>query len=121
MPKYARLSKAKIKAAIPGSGGIISVVCRRTGYSWGAVRDFIRNNPDLTAMLDEEQESVDDMAELTLIEKIRKGDEQTARWWLARRRRNTFGDGVNLEVAGKDGGAIEVVLKTIRGVSVDDL
>ena len=108
MPKYARLSKAKIKAAIVGSGGIISVICRRTGYSWGAVRDFIRKNQDLSDLLDEEQQSVDDMAELTLIERIRKGDDQTAKWWLARRRRSVFGDGVNLEVTGKDGGAIIV-------------
>ena len=109
MPKYARLSKAKVKAAIQGSGGIISVICRRTGYSWGAVRDFIRKNADLTSMLDEEQESVDDMAELALIEKIRKGDDQTARWWLARRRRNMFGDGIDLTTGG--GGKIEFIIK----------
>lgn len=96
MPKYARLSYKKIKAAIPGCGGIISIIVRKTGYSWGAVRDFIARYPDLVSMMEDEENTVDDMAEGTVIEDIRKGDSSVARWWLARRRRKKFGDNVDI-------------------------
>ncbi|GIV51023.1 MAG: hypothetical protein KatS3mg038_1544 [Candidatus Kapaibacterium sp.] len=99
-----RLSRAKIKAAIPNSGGVIARIARRTGHSWGAVRDFIAADEELSRMLRDEEEAVDDLAESVLIQKIREGDEATARWWLSRRRRNRYGDNVSL--SGGDGALI---------------
>jgi len=101
-----RISNAKIKAAIPGSGGVIARICKVSGYSWAATRDFIAADPVLAEMLRDEEETVDDMAEATVIQKIRDGDEASARWWLARRRRARFGDNVDVT---SDGKAISIV------------
>ena len=96
MPKYMRLSRRKIKEAIPNSGGIISEISRRTGYSWTAVRDFINSDPELLRMLHDEEETIDDIAENVVIKKIVSGDETSAKWWLGKRRRQRYGDNVDV-------------------------
>jgi hypothetical protein len=89
-------SRRKIKAAIPGSGGIIAEICRRTGYAWGTVRDAINSDPELLRMMRDEEETIDDIAENVVIKKITGGDETSAKWWLARRRRQRYGDNVDV-------------------------
>ena len=101
-----RLSRAKVKAAIPNTGGLIALICRKCNYSWGAVRDFIRDDPELSAMVKNEEETIDDMAESTVINEIKNGDGSAARWWLARRRRVKFGD--NIDITAKIEGTIVV-------------
>lgn len=96
-----RVSRAKIKKAIPGSGGIVMIVARKAGYSWGAVRDAIRADEELSRMMQDEAETVNDFAELTIVEKIKNGDENSARWWLARTRRAKFGDNVDVTSGGQ--------------------
>jgi len=96
-----RISRNRIKNAIPGSGGVISVIARRAGYSWLRTRDFIAADPELVEMLRAEEETVNDMAEYTIITKIEDGDENAARWWLTRRRRAKFGDNVDVTSGGQ--------------------
>jgi len=110
MPRK-RISRIKVKNAIPGSGGIITHIAKRTGYSWLGVYKFIKNDPELLEMLRNEEEGISDMAESVLISKIRDGDEAVARWWLAHRRRHIYGDNLDLNASG----AI-----TIRVVREDD-
>jgi hypothetical protein len=100
------LSKAKLKKAITNSGGIIAMICKRSGYTWMAVRDFIRDDPELAAMVKNEEETIDDMAESTVINEIKNGNEATARWWLARRRRVKFGD--SMDITAKIEGVVTV-------------
>lgn len=108
MPRT-RINRERIKAAIPGSGGIIAHIARQAGYSsWGAVRDYIRADEELAAMVRDEEETVDDLAEATVITKIKNGDEGSAKWWLARRRRERFGDNVDVTSGGEK---IEIVVK----------
>lgn len=99
--KYKRLTKKAIKEAIPGTGGLIAAICKKTGYSWGAVRDFIRADEELTKMIQDEEETIDDLAESTVISAIKDKDMQTARWWLARRRRQKYGDNVDITSGGE--------------------
>ncbi len=101
MARGKKVSRAKIKNAIPGSGGIVMIVARKTGYSWGAVREAIRADEELSRMMQEESETVNDFAELTIIEKIKNGDENSAKWWLARTRRAKFGDNVDVTSGGQ--------------------
>ena len=103
-----KLSRAKIKAAIPNSGGLVAVISKRAGYSWGAVRDFIRADAELAAMVQDEEETIDDMAESTVINKIKDGDDASARWWLARRRRRKYGDALDVTSGGDK---IELVVR----------
>jgi hypothetical protein len=53
------------------------------------------------AMVRDEEETIDDTAESTVIKKIIEGDEQSAKWWLARRRRKVFGDNLDLTTKGE--------------------
>ena len=101
MTKYARLSRAKIKAAIPESGGLIARIAKASGYSWGATRDFIAADPELAEMVRDEEERIDDMAESAIIKRISEGDEGSAKWWLSRRRRSKFGDSVDVTSGGE--------------------
>jgi hypothetical protein len=95
-----KVSRNRIKRAIPGSGGIISRIAQATGYSWITIRDRIEKDEELSRLFREEEEKVDDLAESVLIRRIQDGDEATARWWLARRRRSRYGDNVDLTSAG---------------------
>lgn len=108
-----KLSRVKIKDAIPNTGGLIAAICKKTGYSWGAVRDFIARDEELTAMLKDEQDTIDDMAESTMIKAIRDGDKSAAQWWLSRRRRGQFGDNVDITTQGQK-------VKGYIGISPDD-
>ena len=96
-----RLSRAKIRAAIPESGGLIARIAKAAGYSWGAVRDFIAADAELAQMVLDEENRIDDMAESAVIKKISEGDDGAARWWLARRRRAKFGDNVDVTSNGE--------------------
>lgn len=97
----AKISRNRVKKAIPGSGGVIAIIARRTEYSWLGVRDFIRKDEELSRMLDEEAETINDLAETKLIERIQAGDDATARWWLSRMRRTKFGDNVDVTSGGE--------------------
>ncbi len=77
------------------------IVARKAGYSWGAVRDAIRADEELSRMMQDEAETVNDFAELTIVEKIKDGDENSAKWWLARTRRAKFGDSMDITSGGQ--------------------
>ena len=77
------------------------IVARKAGYSWGAVREAIRMDEELSRMMQDEAETINDYAEITLIDKIKDGDENSAKWWLARTRRAKFGDNVDLTTGGQ--------------------
>ena len=101
MAQGKKLSRKRILESIPNSGGIISIVAKKAGYSWGSTRDFIRGDAELSAMMQDEAETVNDLAEVTVVEKIKNGDDNTARWWLARTRRAKFGDSVDVTSGGE--------------------
>ena len=111
-----KISYARIKNAIPGSMGIITRVAHKAGYgSRNIVKNFINAHPELLEMLNNEEEVVDDIAEDTLVKKMVDGDEQTARWWLARRRRQRYGDNVDITTKGE---SIQIVKV---GIDIDKL
>ena len=93
-----RISREKIIKAIPLSGGMISAICSKSGYTWSAVNEFIKADHELIQMVNDEEARVDDMAENTLIKKIQNNDERVAMWWLARRRKARFGDALDMNV-----------------------
>lgn len=86
-----RINRNRVKRAIKDSGGVISVIAERTGYSWMRVREFILADQELAEMLRNEEEATNDIAESNVIAAIKKGDLQASRWWLSLRRRERFG------------------------------
>lgn len=87
--------------AMPGSGGIIAVIAKRVGCDWHTADKYIREFPTVRQAYEDECAGIDDLAESTVIKAIRDGDISTAKWWLEKRRRDRFGQ--TLEMTGPDG------------------
>jgi len=79
-----RYTVADFSDAIPGSGGIISTIARRVGCDWGTADKWCKESPTLARMLQDERESILDLAESVLFKNIREGDTSDAKWLLAR-------------------------------------
>jgi len=83
--------------AIKGSGGIISTVATRMDCEWRTAKKYIENSPSVQAAYQDELEKVNDMAVGVLIKSIRDGDIASAKWWLSRKRREEFGESVEIQ------------------------
>ena len=111
-----KISYARIKKAIPGSMGIITRVAHKAGYgSRNIVKNFINSYPELVEMMNDEEEKIDDIAEDVLATRITQLDESTAKWWLSRRRRQRYGDSMDLTTKGE---SIQIVKV---GIDIDKL
>ena len=111
-----RISYERIKKAIPGSGGIVLRVMKKAKYNnWLAVRDFIQANPDLVEMMRSEEETLDDFAENNLGNEINQGNIEVSKWWLSRRRRNRYGESVDVTSGGEKIQIVKV------GIDIDKL
>src|SRR6056297_93961 len=78
----ARITKGNFKKALKGSGGIYSHVARKLGVSRSAVTQYINKNPELRELIQEEEESINDLAESKLISKLNEGDNQMIKFRL---------------------------------------
>ena len=83
-------------------------IARRTAYGR---RDA---SPDFAEKWDEAIEEAIDAIEIAVYTESLKGDMQTARWFLSRRRPQVYGDRMALEHSGKDGGPIQVDVAAIE-------
>jgi hypothetical protein len=86
--------------AIPGTGGIVSVLARRIGCDWWTAKRYITKYPTVKAAYEAECETVTDLAESVLVESIKEGNTQDAKWWLSRIRRDKFGDNLDITSGG---------------------
>lgn len=93
-----------ILEAIKGSGGIMSTIARKLGVTWHTADSWIRESGELMEALKDEKEIILDMAESTLLKKIKEGDEQSAKWYLSKiGKLRGYGDSVAIE------GGIQIV------------
>ena len=107
-------SASKFIEAIPGSGGIISTIAERVGCEWSTAKKYIEKYPTIKAAYDDECESVSDFAESVIIQSIKSGDTQDAKWWLTRKRKEVFSE--RHEITGKDGSDLTITyIKENRG------
>ena len=97
-----RLSKKKVKAAIPKSAGIISTIASRLNCSWHGADDFIKNDPELLQIYNDEKEGVLDMAESVVFKSAQGGDTQSAKWLLSKKgKARGYGDSVDMNHRGR--------------------
>ena len=80
-------------------------VARRTVY------DRRDASPDFEANWDDAIETALDAIEIAVYTESLKGDMQTARWFLSRRRPQVYGDRMAMEHSGKDGGPMTFTLQ----------
>ena len=75
---------AQFKAAIPGSGSIISTIAKRVGCDWYTAKRHIDASATLFRMYKDERESIMDMAESVLFKNIENGDSADSKWILSK-------------------------------------
>ena len=102
----------KFIRAIPGTGGIVTLIAKRVGCTWHTCRKWIDNHPTVLEAWNAECEAVIDLAETKAINAIKHGDAQMVRWYLSTKGKQR-GYTERTEVTGADGG--EVVFKVIYG------
>ena len=97
-----RLSKNRVKKAIPTSAGIISTIARRLSCDWHTAKDCIDGDPELSQMLEDEMEGVLDMAESVVYKSAKDGNTQDAKWLLSKKGKDRgYGDSVDLQHSGR--------------------
>ncbi len=71
-----KLSKKKVRAAIPGSFGIRAILATKCGVERGTMTRFLQKekNKDLIEELEEERDKVLDVGEKKLIELVNRGE-----------------------------------------------
>jgi hypothetical protein len=68
------INKKELKKAIHDSMGIITVVAKRIGKTRQGLYYYLKQHPDMQALLDDERESLKDFAESMLITNVKNGD-----------------------------------------------
>ena len=100
----ARKTDEAILEAIKGSGGIMSTIARKLDVTWHTADSWIRESGELMEALKDEKETILDMAESTLLKRIKEGDEQSAKWYLSKiGKLRGYGDSLAIE------GGIQIV------------
>ena len=87
--------------AIPGSGGIVTTVAKRVGCSWQTAKKYIDTYPTIKQAYQDECEEINDMVVSVILKAIRDGDIATAKWWASRKRKQEFGDAIDVTSGGK--------------------
>lgn len=87
--------------AIKGSGGIITTIAANVGCTWNTAQKWIKEYPTVQAAYQDECERINDMAQSILMKSIKDGNTQDAKWWLSRKRKQEFGESVDVTSAGE--------------------
>lgn len=77
-----KISKKTFKKATIGSGGILANIARRLSVSRGAITQYLNRNPEMVKYIEEEKQSLLDLAELQLIIKLKQGDFKAIKFFL---------------------------------------
>jgi len=86
-----RFTKKQVLEAISNSGGVMSAVQQKLGCkSWATARKYVEKWTDTREAWATENSHADDLAQSVIINDIKSGNVQTAKWWLERRRRKEF-------------------------------
>ena len=105
-----RLTKKKIKKAIEGTGGIIQVIANKCGVTrtWMSLTLHKKGNEDLWGLVIEEREKLKDLAESSLINRIKEKDFPAIKWYLTTQAKDRgYGDKQEIEHFGQSNIKIE--------------
>lgn len=110
--KGTRFLNEQFAAAIPTSGGLITVIARRVGCDYHTAQKRIERSPELMQMLQNERESITDAAVSNIVKAIGDGDLDSSWKWARSHRRDEFAEKSNVDLT-SDGKAIQPVTLTI--------
>lgn len=94
--------------AIKGSGAIMSTIARKLNCDWSTAQKYILQNEKARQALSDEEETVLDMCESTLLQSIKEKDIQSAKWYLATKGKKR-GYSERHELTGSEGTPIRVI------------
>jgi hypothetical protein len=83
-----KITKTKFKKAMEGSAGILANIAKRLNVTRGAITLFVQRHKDIQELLDQEDESINDLAEAKLIQKLNDGDMKAIRFRLQTKAKN---------------------------------
>lgn len=69
-----RLKYSAVKQAVKGSAGIYAVIAKRLGCEWHTLERFVLSHPKIHRLIQNERETLVDLAEGKLTEKVEAGD-----------------------------------------------
>ena len=105
--------------AIPGTGGVVSLVAERVGCAWHTARKYIDEYATVNRAWQNERNYITDLARGNIIDVIKNDkDLQTSKWWV-KVMDEEFRPPVRQEITGRSGGAIKLE-NVIRIVIHDD-
>lgn len=113
-----RLSVARTEEALRAAGGIKAVAARMLNVHRATLYRFLTVHPRLVELALELDEEIKDIAEAKVIQAIRDGDMQTARWYLETKGKDR-GYSRRFEQTGPSGGPIEHHTKVDLSVYTD--
>lgn len=95
------VNKEEVIKAIKGSGGIMSSIAKQLGCDWHTAKKYVMEWEETVAALEDEQETILDMAEGAVYKNIKDGNTQDAKWLLATKgRKRGFNEKVDIEHSG---------------------
>lgn len=104
-----KASVKKILNAIQGTGGVINIIAQKLGVHYHTVLNYEKKYESVRVAIQEEQDKILDKAEDNLFTRIQEGDEDTSKWFLARRGRHRgYSEKIDIEEKGEKKIIIEV-------------
>jgi transposase len=83
-----KASVKKILKAIQGTGGLITAIASKLGVHYHTVLNYEKKYESVRLAIQEERDKILDKAESNLFVRIKEGDEDTSKWFLARKGRH---------------------------------
>jgi transposase len=77
------MKKEKVLEAIRGSGAIMSTIAKRLDVAWHTADKYCHKTEETKQALENEIERTLDLAESVLLESIKSGNTQDAKWYLS--------------------------------------
>lgn len=105
-----KASTRKILNAIPGTGGLISDIAVKLGVHYHTVLNYEKKYESVRNAIQEERDEILDKAESNLFMRIKEGDEDTSKWFLARKGKHR-GYSEKIDTEQKVEGTIETIIK----------
>jgi len=105
-----RYTAEQVIEALRGTMGIKSAAARRLGCHWTTVDRYIKRYPTVARAYEEERQSIVDLAEVKLVERLKDGDGTMIRFVLATLGKDR-GYVERREVTGEGGGPLTIIIE----------
>lgn len=112
-PKSERYTAQQVADALTASHGFVTAASKALGMSDQSVRNYIKKYDVVRQACDDARERMIDYAEGALYKKIQEGDTASIIFFLktqGRKRGNGYSEKSEMELTGKDGEALRVVI-----------